>query len=112
MYPMKNVQAALLISVDVELCLRISTSGDGFQNFLKKIVLYRILLLTSLDIYVAVWFNGIDQVENEFVAKFVQDIDDDVLLQLFLETSMAMEGELVHFNLFRGMFVLMFHFTD
>ena len=25
--------------------------------------------------------------ENEFVAKFFQDIDDDVLLQLFLVTS-------------------------
>ena len=35
--------------------------------------------------------------ENEFVAKFFQDIDDDDLLQLFLETSMVMEGELVHF---------------
>ena len=35
--------------------------------------------------------------ENEFVAKFFQDIDDDVLLQLFLVTSMAMEGELVQF---------------
>ena len=27
---MKNVQAVLLISADVELCLRISTSGEGF----------------------------------------------------------------------------------
>ena len=35
--------------------------------------------------------------ENEFVAKFCQDIDDDILLQLFLETSMAMEGERVYF---------------
>ena len=35
--------------------------------------------------------------EKEFVAKFFQDINDDVLLQLFLVTSMAMEGELVHF---------------
>ena len=35
--------------------------------------------------------------ENEFVAKFFQDIDDNVLLQLFKETSMVIEGELVHF---------------
>ena len=35
--------------------------------------------------------------ENEFVAKFFQDTDDNVLLQLFLETSMMMDGELVHF---------------
>ena len=35
--------------------------------------------------------------ENELVAKVFQDIKDDVLLQLFLVTSMAMEGELVHF---------------
>ena len=35
--------------------------------------------------------------DNEFVAKFFQDIDDDVLLQLFHYTSMVMEGELVHF---------------
>ena len=39
--------------------------------------------------------NWIDQVENEFVAKFFQDIDD-VSLQLFLQTSIAMGGELVH----------------
>ena len=50
------------------------------------------LLLTS---YVAVWYNGIDQVENEYAAKFFQDIDNDILLQLFHETSMVMEGELV-----------------
>ena len=43
--------------------------------------------------------------KNEFVAKFFQDIDNNILLQLFLVTSMAMEGELVHFNLFRGMFI-------
>ena len=35
--------------------------------------------------------------ENEFVAKFFQDTDDNVLLQLFLETSMMMDAELVHF---------------
>ena len=35
--------------------------------------------------------------ENEFVAKCFQDMDDDVLLQIFLKTSTAMEGELVHF---------------
>ena len=46
--------------------------------------------------------------EIEFVAKFFQDIDDNVLLQLFHETSMVMEGELVHFNLFWGMFILEF----
>ena len=34
--------------------------------------------------------------ENEFVAKFFQDIDDYVSL-LFLETSMAIEGELLYF---------------
>ena len=46
------------------------------------------LLLTSCDcIYVAVLYNEIDQVENEFVAKFFQDIDDEVLLPLFHETS-------------------------
>ena len=43
--------------------------------------------------------------ENEFIAKFFQDIDDYVSLQLFLETSMAMEGKLVHFNLFWGMVI-------
>ena len=32
MYPMISVQAVLLISVDVELCLRISTSGDAYYN--------------------------------------------------------------------------------
>ena len=40
--------------------------------------------------------------ENEFVAKFFQDIDDDVLLQLFHETSIAMEGELVYFWFVEG----------
>ena len=35
--------------------------------------------------------------ENEFLVKFCRDIDDDVLLRLFLETSMVMEGELVYF---------------
>ena len=35
--------------------------------------------------------------EKEFVAKFFQDIDNDILLQLFLETSMVVKGELVHF---------------
>ena len=35
--------------------------------------------------------------ENELVAKFFQNIDEDVLLQLFLETFIVMEGELVHF---------------
>ena len=45
----------------------------------------RTLLSTSCDcICVAVLYNGIDQVENEFVAKFSQDIDEDVLKQLFL----------------------------
>ena len=39
---------------------------------------------------------------NEFVAKFFQDIDNNVLLQLFLVTSIAMEGELYTF---RGMFI-------
>ena len=57
--------------------------------------------------------------ENEFVAKFFQDIDEDILLQLFLETSMVMEGELVRswfvyglvyplvytLGLFRSMFI-------
>ena len=57
------------------------------------------LPLTLCDcIFVAGQYNVIDQVKNEFVAKFFQDIDDDVLLQLFLETSMAMEGKLVHFQ--------------
>ena len=32
MYPVKNVQAVLLISADVELCLRISTSGEGLKK--------------------------------------------------------------------------------
>ena len=45
--------------------------------------------------------------ENEFVAKFFQDIDDDVLLQLFLVTFMAMKGELVYPAVY-----LMFHGTD
>ena len=36
--------------------------------------------------------------ENEFVAKSFQNIDDDVLLQLFLVTSMATEGQLVYFK--------------
>ena len=36
--------------------------------------------------------------ETEFIAKFFQVIDNDILLQLFLETSMAMEDELVHFS--------------
>ena len=35
MYPVKNVQALLLNSADVELCLQISTSGEGFQNLLR-----------------------------------------------------------------------------
>ena len=34
--------------------------------------------------------------EHQFVAKFFQYIDDDVLLQLLLVTPMAMEGELLH----------------
>ena len=34
--------------------------------------------------------------ENEF--KFFQHIDDDVLLQLFLETSMVMDDELAQFQ--------------
>ena len=33
--------------------------------------------------------------EIEFVAKFFRDIDDDVLLQQFHETSMVMDGELL-----------------
>ena len=52
------------------------------------------LLLTSCD------YNCVrvqNKMENEFVAKFFQDIDDDLLLQLFLVTSMAMEGEMLHF---------------
>ena len=55
MYPLKNVQAVLLISADVELCLRIFISGEGFQNLLRKNVYNnRALLLTSCDyIYVA-----------------------------------------------------------
>ena len=36
MYPIKNVHAVLLISANVELCLRISTSGEGFQNLLRS----------------------------------------------------------------------------
>ena len=35
MYPMKKFKAVLLISADVELCLQISTSGEGFQNLLR-----------------------------------------------------------------------------
>ena len=56
MYPMKNVQAMLLISADVELCLRITTSGEGFHNLLRyNLYNNRTLLLTSSDyIYVAV----------------------------------------------------------
>ena len=34
--------------------------------------------------------------ENEFVAKILQDVDDDIFVQLFLETSTAMEGELTN----------------
>ena len=34
--------------------------------------------------------------ENEFVAKFFQDIDEYILVQLFHETSKVMD-ELVHF---------------
>ena len=54
--------------------------------------------------------------ENEFVAKFCQDIDDDVLLQLFRETSMVMEGELVYFwfvseHVYPGVY-LIFHCTE
>ena len=53
--------------------------------------------------------------DNQFVATFFQDIDDDVLLQLFHETSLVKEGELVHFWLVRehvypGVY-LMFHGT-
>ena len=98
MYPMKNVQAVLLIFADVELYLRIFISGEGLQNFFRyNFYGNQTLLLTSCDcIYVAVWFNGIDQVENELVAKFFKDIDEDVLLQLFLETSMLMEQKLVY----------------
>ena len=33
--------------------------------------------------------------ENKFVANLFQDIEDNVLLQLFLETSIVMDGELV-----------------
>ena len=40
--------------------------------------------------------------ENEFVAKFFQVIDGEVLLQLFHETSTVMEGA---FGLFIGMFI-------
>ena len=51
-----------------------------------------------------------------FVTKFFQDIDDDVSLQLFLETSMAMEGEFVQFLFVLGYvypgIYLMFHDTD
>ena len=35
MFPVNNVQAVLLISADVELCLRIPTSGEVFENLLK-----------------------------------------------------------------------------
>ena len=31
--------------------------------------------------------------ENEFVAKFFQDIDENVLLQVYLVTSTAIDGE-------------------
>ena len=80
MYPMKNVQALLFISADVELCLRISTPGEGFQNLLREnLYSNQTLLLTSCD-----------------------------CIYLFLQTSMAMEGELVHFSLFRGMFIMEF----
>ena len=32
---MNGVQAVFSISADVELCIRISTSGEGFQNLLR-----------------------------------------------------------------------------
>ena len=35
MYLMKCVQSVLLISADVEVCLQISTSGEGFQNLIR-----------------------------------------------------------------------------
>ena len=64
------------------------------------------LLLTSCHcIYVDVQYKGIDQVENEFIAKFFQDIADDVFLQLFLVTPMAMEGTFYISILHRGMFI-------
>ena len=96
---MKNVQAVLLIFANVEFRLWISTSGEGFQNLLRKNWYNnRTLPLTSCDcIYVAVWYNWIEQMENEFIAKFLQDTNNVVLLQLFLVTSNVMEGELVHF---------------
>ena len=54
--------------------------------------------------------------ENEFVIKFCQDIDDNVLLQLFHETSMVMEGEIIHFWLCLGACLskslLTFHCTN
>ena len=40
--------------------------------------------------------------ENEIVAKFFQDIDEDVSLQLILRTSMEMEDEHVHIVLVLG----------
>ena len=43
--------------------------------------------------------------ENDFVDQFFQDIYEDVSLQLFVETSMAKQSELVHLNLFWGMFI-------
>ena len=43
--------------------------------------------------------------ENDFVDQFFQDIYEDVSLQLFVETSMAKQNELVHLNLFWGMFI-------
>ena len=53
MYPTKSVQAVLLISVDVELCFGVSSSGEGFLNLLRS-NLYstpcnKILVLTSCD---------------------------------------------------------------
>ena len=44
--------------------------------------------------------------ENEFVAKFFQDIDDDVLLQQFqVDIPWRWRANLDTFGLFRGMFI-------
>ena len=46
--------------------------------------------------------------ENELVAKFFQGVDDNVSLQLFIKTSVAIEGNLYTyfcFSLFWGMYI-------
>ena len=101
MYPMKNVQAVLLISANVELCIWISTSGEGFHNFFRSnLYSNRTLPFTSCDcIYAAVYHNGIDQVENEFVTTLFQDIS---------RHQWRWRANLYTFTLFWGMFIQVF----